>query len=207
MNPMSSVKKSIPGTDLDSPAFIQRRVYLSISQHRYHTLTSIHPSMKSPLAGAAWNFSQSQARQPCNAGLTVTTSSRGRFKGKALQSCCWKEVMDVRSVFTRVNLTVGNIQKVVGEVVIRRMFTDPEITRLYWQCHLFVSPACTAQFCTRCAFHYSNIPNEMIPSNYNKTWTVFLMHACLNLFSLCLKYTRFSKKNHNDLIGTETELL
>ena len=30
----------------------------------------IHPSTKSPLAGAAWNFSLSQARQLCSAGLS-----------------------------------------------------------------------------------------------------------------------------------------
>ena len=34
------------------------------------------------------------------------------------------------------------------------------------------------------------------------------MHDCLHLFPLCLEYTNFSKKkNHNDLIGTETKLL
>ena len=37
---------------------------------------SIHPSTKSPLAGAAWNFSQSQARHLCNAGLSVATSDK-----------------------------------------------------------------------------------------------------------------------------------
>ena len=75
-----------------------------------------------------------------------------------LKEMHWKvvaenEVVDVRSVFTRVNLTVGTIQKVVTEVQIRKMFTDLEVIRLYWPCHLFVSPACTAQFCTRCAVH------------------------------------------------------
>ena len=47
----------------------------------------IHPSTsnsaewlctKSPLAGAAWNFSQSQARQLCNAGLSVGNSDKPR---------------------------------------------------------------------------------------------------------------------------------
>ena len=75
-----------------------------------------------------------------------------------LKEMHWKvvaenEVVDVRSVFTRVNLTVGTIQKVVTEVQIRKMFTYLEVIRLYWPCHLFVSPACTAQFCTRCAVH------------------------------------------------------
>ena len=75
-----------------------------------------------------------------------------------LKEMHWKvvaenEVVDVRSVFTRVNLTVGTIQKVVTELQIRKMFTDLEVIRLYWPCHLLVSPACTAQFCTRCAVH------------------------------------------------------
>ena len=39
-------------------------------------ISVIHPSTKSPLAGAAWNFSQSQARQLCNAGLSVATSDK-----------------------------------------------------------------------------------------------------------------------------------
>ena len=47
-----------------------------------------------------------------------------------LKEMHWKvvvenKVMDVRSVFTQVNLTVGTIQKVVTEVLIWRMFTDP----------------------------------------------------------------------------------
>ena len=34
------------------------------------------------------------------------------------------------------------------------------------------------------------------------------MHECVNSFSLGLKYLSFSKKkSHNDLIGTETNLL
>ena len=41
-------------------------------------ISIIHPSTKSPLAGAAWNFSQSQARQLCNAGLSVATADKRR---------------------------------------------------------------------------------------------------------------------------------
>ena len=33
------------------------------------------------------------------------------------------------------------------------------------------------------------------------------MHDCPNLFLLGIKYPSFSRKNHNDLIGTETNLL
>ena len=33
------------------------------------------------------------------------------------------------------------------------------------------------------------------------------MHDCPDLFPLALKYPSFSKKNHNDLIGTEINLL
>ena len=32
---------------------------------------TLGPSMKSPLAGTAWNFGKSQARQLCSAGLSV----------------------------------------------------------------------------------------------------------------------------------------
>ena len=34
----------------------------------------------------------------------------------------------------------------------------------------------------------------MLPSYYNKTWAVFLMHDCPNLFILGLKYPCFSKQ-------------
>ena len=44
-------------------------------QAKWH---QIHPSTKSPLAGTAWNFSQSQARQLCNAGLSVATADKRR---------------------------------------------------------------------------------------------------------------------------------
>ena len=55
----------------------------------------------------------------------------------------------------------------------------------------------------------NKISNIMLHSNYNKTFTKFMRHAddCPNLFLLGLKYPSFSIKNHNDLIGTETNLL
>ena len=69
----------------------------------------IHPSTKLPLAGAAWNFSLSQAQQLCSAGLSVANLRKPRETLKEMQ---WKvvaenEVMDVRCAFTWVNLTIG----------------------------------------------------------------------------------------------------
>ena len=45
---------------------------------KYKEPRTIHPSTKSPLAGAARNYSQSQARQLCDVGLSVATSDKPR---------------------------------------------------------------------------------------------------------------------------------
>ena len=42
-----------------------------------------------------------------------------------------KEVMDVRSAFTRVNLTEGTFQKVVTKILIQWMFIDLEVLFLH----------------------------------------------------------------------------
>ena len=154
-------------------------------------LWAIHPSTKSPLAGAAWNFSKSQAQQPCSARLPVAMRSQavGDFKGNALnwEVIAENEVMDVYCAVTRVNLTVGTLQKLVTEVLIRRMFTDPEVIRLYWSCHMFASPACTTQFWNRCAEHSLNeIPNEMLHSN--RIWWPCLVPTSTTRFASDLGY-------------------
>ena len=44
------------------------------------------------------------------------------------------------------------------------------------------------------AVHWIKFQNKMLPSNYNKTWTVFLMHDCPNLFPFGLRYPSNSEK-------------
>ena len=118
----------------------------------------VYPWVNSPFheISASWRCLEFQPITGAAALQCGTVCCYRRQAAGDLKEIHWKvvaenEVVDVRSVFTRVNLTVGTIQKVVTEVQIRKMFTDLEVIRLYWPCHLFVSPACTAQFCTRCA--------------------------------------------------------
>ena len=56
----------------------------------------IHPSTKSLLAGFAWSFSLSQARQLCK-GLSVANlrQAAGDFKGNVVKIVAETEVMDV----------------------------------------------------------------------------------------------------------------
>ena len=107
--------------------------------------------VKSPFheISASWRCLEFQPITGAAALQCGTVCCYRRQAAGDLKEMHWKvvaenEVVDVRSVFTRVNLTVGTIQKVVTEVQIRKMFTDLEVIRLYWPCHLFVSPACTA---------------------------------------------------------------
>ena len=101
------------------------------------------------------------------------------------------EVMDVCSAFIRVYLTVGTSQKVMTDVLIRRMFTDPEVIRLYRPCHMFASHACTAQFCNRCAVPLIKFQTKcdlLIATKHGSCLIVFLRHDCSNPFPLGLKY-------------------
>ena len=114
---------------------------------------------------ASWRCLEFQPITGAAALQCGTVSCYRRQAAEDLKEMHWKvvaenEVGDVRSVFTRVNLTVGTIQEVVTEVQIRKMFTDLEVIKLYWPCHLFVSPACTAQFRTRCAVHYEKFQTK-----------------------------------------------
>ena len=61
--------------------------------------------------------------------LSVATSDKPRetLKGMQWKAVAENEVMYVRSAFAQVNLTVGTFQKVMTDVLIRRMFTDPEV--------------------------------------------------------------------------------
>ena len=116
----------------------------------------IHPSTKSPLAGAAWNFSQPQVQQLCGAVLVVATSGKLRETWKGMH---WKvfvenEVMDVRSAFARVNLRVRYLPEGSDRCSdLKNVHRARRVIRLYRSCHMVASPACTAQFCNRCAVH------------------------------------------------------
>ena len=124
-------------------------------RHGASSLTAYSPFHE---ISASWHCLEFQpitgaAALQCGTVCCYCRQAAGDLKEMHWKVVAENEVVDVRSVFTRVNLTVGTIQKVVTEVQIRKMFTDLEVIRLYWPCHLFVSPACTAQFCTRCAVH------------------------------------------------------
>ena len=73
------------------------------------TTGTIHPSTKSPLAGAARNFSLSQARQLCNVGLSVANlrQAAGNFKGNVVRSCIWNRSDGCMLGVTRINQTIG----------------------------------------------------------------------------------------------------
>ena len=91
--------------------FQKDRTYVkqSTKEHFHIIFHGIHPSTKSPLAGAAWSFSLSQARQLCNAGLSVATlrQAAGDFKGNVVKSCSWNRSDGCILGVTRINLTIG----------------------------------------------------------------------------------------------------
>ena len=130
---------------------------------------------------ASWRCLEFQPIKGAEALQCGTVCCYLRQAAGDLKEMHWKvvaenEVMDARSAFTRVNLTVGTTQKVVTKVLIRRMLTNPEVIRLYWPCHLFVSPAWNAQYCTRCAVHWVKFQT--------KCYLLILLHSKQNMDSV-----------------------
>ena len=102
--------------------------------------------------------------------------------------------MDVYCVCTRVNLTVGTFQKVVTEVITRRILAGLKVNRLCWSWHMFANPALTTQSCSRCTVIQENSKRSgafWLQQNMNSV----PIELRSQFISLWFQISHFSKKS------------